>query len=182
MGKRVFSEERYQKAKAKFNEKRLTAGDANQRARMKQLVKVVVIAVVAGGIAFLALGGWSWLAGEQAEQAAKDPLVSLVPWFYACADGTCYMADYEGRAFWIVGGKAAAVACTDKLESWGDWHSDAKGGVYVIGEQHLWYLFKGTATQVKQVPTSEILEDEHRVNNHTVTWSVMNTFGQMAAE
>ena len=124
---------------------------------------------VIGGIAFLSLGGWAWLSGAKtAQKPVPDPLGALAE-YCACADDTVYMITEDGKVFWLVGGKATAVECPETIRFY--FHGDVKGGLYVRGEEHLWYLYDGAAAQVKEVPRNQIPEGEHCVTPMSVIWS-----------
>jgi hypothetical protein len=135
-----------------------------------------IVLVVVG---FLLFGGWGWMFGAKpaskpttaARRLATDPLGDLLAQYQACADGTIYMVTGDGKVFWLVGGKATAVECPEAIAFGFDSHSDMRGGLYVQGEEHLWYMYKGAAAQVKEVPRNEIPDEEHRVTTMSVNWA-----------
>ena len=128
--------------------------------------------IVLGGMVFLSLDGWAWLSGTKtAQKPVPDPLGKLAE-YRACADGTVYMITNEdGKVFWLVGAKATAVECPETIDAGYGCHGDVKGGLYVQGKEHLWYLCEGAAAQVKEVPRNEIPEGEHLVTPMSVIWS-----------
>jgi hypothetical protein len=158
------------------------------RKRIGEIATGIAGLFVAGVILFSFAGGWGWLFGEKdksgqeaASEPAADSLCTWNPKYRACADGTLYMTGNGGKVFWLVAGKAMAVECSESIDTR---HScgDIKGGVYVRGEKHLWYLYKGVAAQVEEVPMNQIPEREHRVTTMSVNWSVLQSYGEGAYE
>jgi hypothetical protein len=153
-------------------------------------LKGLLVLVALAAVLFLCFGGWSWLRGVsgflppvRAEaNIPATPASSVVSiGTHACADGTLYGIRVDGTAYWLVAGQMVTVACPDDLMYFGqEPQADARGGLYVSGKEHLWYLFKGRATQVREVPLGKIDGNDHAVTPQTVTWSVLRKYGTSA--
>jgi len=115
-----------------------------------------------------------------------DPLVELeCPEFHAVADGTLYAEKWDNgtQFYWLVGTKAVHVALDDfKKEDFPSSYADSKGGLYVRGHTHLWYLKDGIATQVRVVSPGEVTPEEYRRTAATAFWSVLKEYGKTAYE
>jgi len=91
------------------------------------------------------------------------------------------MAGGDGHIYWLVEGKAFKVACEDEFAGWweeGQFFADAEGGIYAVGDQHLWYMKTGKAIQVKQAVESEAPPEARAVTERTLMWSALAAYGK----
>lgn len=160
---------------------------------MNQL-KVVVGCLLAIGLIWVAFfGGWArlFVADEATTIEAttveattleqdKDPLQTSFAVVRACADGTAYLVA-NGSLFWLVGDQCLLVACEDAFYEFGSQLLvDPRGGVYLMGQEHLWYVYQGKAAQVHPVPEDAIMAATQPASEWSRRWSALHTYGESA--
>ncbi|HUX02791.1 MAG: hypothetical protein WBD63_05735 [Phycisphaerae bacterium] len=113
-----------------------------------------------------------------------DPVIEALGFLdaeAACSDGTIYVADaFSGKVVWLVNGEAVIITLDDKTEDFLSFKliSDFNGGVYVVGENRLWYIKSGVAKPVSPVSVSAISPDEHKVTAQSANWAALITYGR----
>ena len=130
----------------------------------------IPLTYLASAVLLLALGGCN------DKPKSEGPLQA--GWFYPCADGTVYVETDDGQLFWVIKDKATRVACKDEFPDTPSPFSDAKGGLYVQGKKHLWYVKGGKATQVTKVQASELAGEHPQVTRDTLIWALLKEYGE----
>ena len=127
----------------------------------------------------------------------------------AAADGTVYRVGRKAELYWLVGGRAyevslrfqqpkASANAPDSMPAEEadsiryrepDWpynikkgvlFADARGGVYAVGGERLWYVQAGKANAVDVAPASELPSSAPAVTRASVLWSVISAYGKAA--
>ena len=109
---------------------------------------------------------------EEAEPAPEGPTYSAYADFRRCADGTLYYIAEDETIYWIVKGKATPVEVPGGIAGMFDAEADPWGGLYVMGETDLFYLYAGKAIKVPVVKYDQILGTDYIVTPDTFRWSI----------
>jgi len=147
---------------------------------MKLVTTMLFIAIVC-----LCIGCAEDTSAPPATEPEKpaDPVREAIGFMHkvaACSDGTIYVAgETSSKVLWLVNGKAVIITIDDET-CWGFPKpiSDFNGGVYVVGENRLWYLKSGVAKPVAPVSVSAIPPDEHKVTAQSANWAALTTYGR----
>jgi len=155
--------------------------------RLTEMVKARRAIVVMGLVGLVLVGGCKKdttdndTTGNDAENAnptKKNPLVMEFPTYVYCADSTAYMIDEDGVIVWLVGGKAVPVELPDTFSYEVSACIDASGGMYLMGDTHLWYVKAGKPRALEPVDRSDIQPSEHKVTQRSTQWSLLRAYAK----
>lgn len=71
----------------------------------------------------------------------------------------------------MIESNAVNVHCEEELIWYGQVLTDSKGGLYIQGNENLWYIFKGKASKVIVKESTEVNTESVKVTQNTLFWS-----------